>query len=728
MQKNSITNKITPCCGLPFSVMYWWIMNLTLNSENDREFILSKISQGGTISIEAWKVLINSGTLEADASLTKAEFLAWFDCGKQPKCEQLKLIVEGFKVSNWDAFSKNFEELNERISLKFNDDTFSKANNVIELVDKKTFEILSYKKTNVWLDNSAMNDSFIDDVVYIKKGNDYYVLTDFLNGIISKNLDLRGKILNFGKKIEFRGGILSNGTIDGENTTIIADAVKIFELNLTLSGKFNASKVCVEWFGSIPNDYSSVDLKDSIDKLNAVFFDINLNEGVYFTNKCNIQINGISGKGVNNTIVDFRCKSNDRGFILGVDNGGINDRTYRNYIKNLKCSFDSSSKAEGVYGILVGATHKPLVENVQVSMNAQNLILNNSELLDINSNISTKWNKLNAGLCFNGAGEVADVSNFMTLSTVGIMFRQNYDFIQFIDYMSWNGENGFSTVFVVNDTGSNIVFSGSQSWSQGLYGFYAMPCNTIAGSFVNYKIENVRIEQLSHVKQNDKLVGCNFHIGEQYYLHSLLLNNIMFSGETNGINLTNIRVGNVVLENIGTFDNPAIPKDYSVKVEMQAGMGSYVSLINVRLAGEIMGDVKKVSDLNEIKLFPNEIVYSKSDDKRLLMNKQVIEIQSGNTNYLNIENTNVSHWKAGQIKRIKVVVVSASTADFVEFVFYADKTYKILSQMVGSNIVFSQSIQDEKFTLIIDGSGIIFMFNKIGQKVLTIIDSEDIFL
>lgn len=101
MQKNSITNKITPCCGLPFSVVYWWVSNLTLNSESDRQYLLTQISQNGVLSIDGWKVLINSGTLEADASLTKAEFLAWFDCGRQPNCEQLKLIVEGYKIGNW---------------------------------------------------------------------------------------------------------------------------------------------------------------------------------------------------------------------------------------------------------------------------------------------------------------------------------------------------------------------------------------------------------------------------------------------------------------------------------------------------------------------------------------------------------------------------------------------------------------------------------------------------
>ena len=106
MQKNSITNKITPCCNLPFSVVYWWVKNLTLNSEADRDFIISKISQSGTISIEAWKVLAKSATLETDASFTKAELFSWFDCGNQPSCEKLKIIIEGLKIGNYDPIDE----------------------------------------------------------------------------------------------------------------------------------------------------------------------------------------------------------------------------------------------------------------------------------------------------------------------------------------------------------------------------------------------------------------------------------------------------------------------------------------------------------------------------------------------------------------------------------------------------------------------------------------------
>lgn len=181
MQKNSITNKITPCCGLPFSVIYWWVSNLTLNSESDRQYLLTQISQSGVLSIDGWKVLINSGTLEADANLTKAEFLAWFDCGKQPNCEELKLIIEGYKISNWDYYKNSIEELNEawlqlenKLKLKYNNVSETEAVDIIQRVDQNTGENVNYREVTSFADGSAMNDSKVDGVIYIKKSDKYY--------------------------------------------------------------------------------------------------------------------------------------------------------------------------------------------------------------------------------------------------------------------------------------------------------------------------------------------------------------------------------------------------------------------------------------------------------------------------------------------------------------------------------------------------------------------------
>ena len=154
---------------------------MTLNSEADRSFVLSKINQNGTIAIDGWKVLINSGTLEADASLTKADFLAWFDCGKQPTCEQLKLIIEGYKISNWDYFKNSIEELNEawqelenKLKLKYNNDSDSEAVDIIQRVDQFTGENVNYKEVTTWYDGTPMTDAKLDNVIFIKKGAKYY--------------------------------------------------------------------------------------------------------------------------------------------------------------------------------------------------------------------------------------------------------------------------------------------------------------------------------------------------------------------------------------------------------------------------------------------------------------------------------------------------------------------------------------------------------------------------
>ena len=196
MKKNSITNKITPCCGLPFSVIYWWVSNLTLNSEADRSFVLSKINQNGTIEIDGWKVLINSGTLEADASLAKAEFLAWFDCGKQPTCEQLKLIVEGFKISNWtpetelpsnlalidkSANGINYignvytkEQTDVKIETRYNNTAETLAVDIIKRVDQNTGENVNYRETTILQDGTAITDANVDGVIYKKVGTKYF--------------------------------------------------------------------------------------------------------------------------------------------------------------------------------------------------------------------------------------------------------------------------------------------------------------------------------------------------------------------------------------------------------------------------------------------------------------------------------------------------------------------------------------------------------------------------
>lgn len=165
MQKNSLTNKISPCCSLPFSVVYWWVSNLTLNSDADREFIISKISQNGAISIEGWKVLANSATLESDASFNRATLLGWFDCGRQPSCEQLKMIIEGLVIGNWTPEIE--DEIIDLINVRF-----SELNGMVALDLAKKFDKAGGKisgRTSIGVDLPASQDFNVFNQIKILK-------------------------------------------------------------------------------------------------------------------------------------------------------------------------------------------------------------------------------------------------------------------------------------------------------------------------------------------------------------------------------------------------------------------------------------------------------------------------------------------------------------------------------------------------------------------------------
>ena len=81
--------------------------------------------------------------------------------------------------------------------------------------------------------------------------------------------------------LKFNGGKLSNGTVVGTNTVIQADAVKIFDSDLTVSGTWRLDKAYPEWFGAEANE--STDCTSAIQKCIDAFNIVNLNRGVYKT-------------------------------------------------------------------------------------------------------------------------------------------------------------------------------------------------------------------------------------------------------------------------------------------------------------------------------------------------------------------------------------------------------------------------------------------------------------
>ena len=246
MQKNIITNKITPCCGLPFSVVYWWVSNLTLNSESDRQYLLTQISQSGVLSIDGWKVLVNSGTLEADASLTKSEFLEWFDCEKQPTCEELKIIIESYKMGNWVGDLSEISFVNVLGVLKITD-TAPTIQGLYILSDIGTYTNLGGLVTTTGKVNYAYFDGTTWSLVSIDANSDVlYREAQYLpNGDVILN-DL-GQVLSCSVKwADGTNGTLTNSnyndlvfeyektTVTHNTKTIVYDSVFDLLGNLTL--------------------------------------------------------------------------------------------------------------------------------------------------------------------------------------------------------------------------------------------------------------------------------------------------------------------------------------------------------------------------------------------------------------------------------------------------------------------------------------------------------------
>lgn len=120
----------------------------------------------------------------------------------------------------------------------FTDDFFSPNNNyptddIVRLVDNNTFEDVSFKKTTNWYNGNPMEDSFLDNFVYRKKNNTYYVDTAFIstNSFNAKKIGLKAdgisndtislqKAINIALKLHCKL-ILPKGVIIITNTILI---------------------------------------------------------------------------------------------------------------------------------------------------------------------------------------------------------------------------------------------------------------------------------------------------------------------------------------------------------------------------------------------------------------------------------------------------------------------------------------------------------------------------
>lgn len=454
------------------------------------------------------------------------------------------------------------------------------ASYIINTSTIKHSEIVLTKSYSL-IDFGAVGDGKADDSAAFIKAIEFISKTPSKTIIIPSNLifNLNRNSIDFikfqsGVILKFEGGVLINGNLKGFNTKISADRIKIFE-NINLSGKFNSLSdyAYPEWYGIFPFD-NTLDLVDALTKLDAVFFDIMLSAGDYFTNKGEYLVKGLKGTSMASTrIIMETDKSNTYLFRFGKVDGLLKDRTYDyNYIRDMSLYItkkNPNSRLKGNMGIIIGAVHKPFVENVKIvqAENYQRYTKSDLEQFTKNEN---KLNDANVGIEFRGDSELVHLANIYTLADIGILFSKYTDIAYVNEFINDCGSFGIASVYVRKEAikSQNLLFTGTQSWNQGLYGFYSEDSNEWA-VLLNNKFENVRIEQLTkELKMNGKVMSTSIRIGKSNMIANLMFENIILSGSSNGIYIGETPSGNVYFNNINLYPDLTVTRQFAIKAKL----------------------------------------------------------------------------------------------------------------------------------------------------------------
>lgn len=615
-----------------------------------------------------------------------------------------------------------------------------------------------YEKKYNLLDFGAVGDGVSDDSSAFLKAIEVVGKSQQKSLIIPGNyiFNLNNKDIDFNNVateilLEFEGGYLKNGSLKGQRTRIKADRIKIFE-NINLSGTFISvtDYAYPEWYGIFPYDIK-VDLVDALRRLDKVFYDISLGAGDYYTRKGEYMVKGLKGLSMAKTkIIMETDKSNTYILSLGKVGGILEERNYDyNYIKDLTLVMQTPNKVrlKGNRGIILGAAHKPVIENVKVFLFGDKLQISKSDLEQF---ISTpkKMEDANVGLEFNGDSEVTNISNLFTLSDIGVLFSTFCDFVTIRDYMSWTGLYGLANVYYKSKAlnSQNILFTGAQSWNQGLYGLYSENAITY-NSFPNVKFENVRIEQLvSDIKKQNKLQGANIWIGENETISNLQFENIMFAGVSNGLHIGNTTYGRVSLENIITWGDPKINKAFALdinykipdaslliflkNISLPPDTESYFKNANIIYNGYIQQNVHEEKNLYADNVIMGKTINLKKPNSQNseLTNVQKIKIPNNNRDFIPLYSSKLADIKKNKTA-IKYVfeIFSYNMYETFEFIIFNSGKTEIIKD--SKNVIYSveNKFENNKINLIQDkDSGVIFIYNRLGNDCMMNISTTEI--
>lgn len=706
---------------------------------------------------------------------------------------------------SFDGWKENkqlfLDEIN-KISLKYNDASETEPSDIIRKIDKTTGTYVNYRQVpNLEPHVDDKGEIKTDGIVFIEKEGKVYKNTnvdkilplkylgkgvssfeklvenfDTYKGHIieiSEDVDFEGKTITIpaGVHLKFNGGVLSNGKLicnkmfNWDNPylgrgIITANPVKIFELDFDLLGYWSApNKVYADWYGSIANDYNSADLKDSLDKLYRIFNEVSLSSGFYFTNKGEIDIKRLIGLSVEDTTIDVRVQINQKfAFRMGLEGGLATERHFRSSIQNINISCGNSNgvRIQGFTVLNVGATHKGEVRNIRITTNTPTLQMDETQLRFVKSNPKTQSRLIpTVGIKFTGDSELLLFENCIIYADIGVMFDAPTDFIHFSDLITLAGWEGFAGIYVGAYTHSNILFDNSASINQGLHGIFFENSVNLNKMITNFNFHNVRIEQLSRIKDSGgNFLGCGIKVESQSYMDGLVFRDVSIPAITNGVDLEYLYEGYVLFENIQVHDVSTEQKQFGLKLGFINNSPAKVDIKGFEFPVNglnpdkphqvvVMDNAKFVPDVAVSHLWnknvpdgtffydtPTTITYG----KKLLPEIETFERtipHNNDVNQLFIPNTKISDWSANQMSKEIVVEVWHSLNEYYHYkaIYNKEKDFKVIEQTADSKVLFTTAVEAFRLNIVIDYStGILFLHNLLGVDAVVKITSKNFYI
>ncbi len=240
----------------------------------------------------------------------------------------------------------------------------------------------------------------------------------------------------------------------------------------------------------------------------------------------------------------------------------------------------------------------------------------------------------------------------------------------------------------------------------------------------------------------NKLQGANIWIGENETITNLQFENIWLAGVSNGVHIGNTMYGRVSMQNVITWGDPMVEKEYALDINYTMPEASFlIFLKNVSLPDDTNSTFSNANIIyngfvqeqvhEEKNLFVDCIVMGSSVPLKKYNPQRTestyieqVKILNDNQNYIPLIH---SVPRPGILMKYFIEFFAESTYDTFEFVIFDSGFNKTIKDSQYVSMTEDNIFIPNKLNLIKDiNSGVIFIFNRFGVDLLINISATEV--